>query len=146
VGRPFWREVASVVFGFCCASSAQPLSGLSPEGTHEHILLSLFWRLPQPGGSGSCIYFPQDEGSPVMAPGIRLTPLLKPTNWICNSGVDKIPPIWHTECEKQIQGRLTSSGVKRSIKIYVSFCRTAGGQWHRTSRGIHISLRKREWE
>jgi hypothetical protein len=34
-------------------------------GTHEHILLSLFLRLPQPGGPGSCIYLPQELGSPV---------------------------------------------------------------------------------
>jgi hypothetical protein len=28
--------------------------------------LSLFLRLPQPGGQGSCIYFPQEQGSPVI--------------------------------------------------------------------------------
>jgi hypothetical protein len=38
--------------------------------THEHILLSLFLRLPQPGGPGSCIYFFQEQGSPVMPPAI----------------------------------------------------------------------------
>jgi hypothetical protein len=27
-------------------------------GIYEHILLSVFLRLPQPGGPGSCIYFP----------------------------------------------------------------------------------------
>jgi hypothetical protein len=30
-------------------------------GTHKHILLSLFLGFPQPGGPGSCIYFPQDQ-------------------------------------------------------------------------------------
>jgi hypothetical protein len=40
--------------------------------TQEHILLSLFLRLPQPGGPGSCIYFPQEQGSPVIPPGIGL--------------------------------------------------------------------------
>jgi hypothetical protein len=39
-------------------------------GTHEHILLSLLLRLPQLGGLGSCIYFPQEQGSPVISPGI----------------------------------------------------------------------------
>jgi hypothetical protein len=29
-------------------------------GTHEYILLSLFLRLPQPGGPRSCTYFPQE--------------------------------------------------------------------------------------
>jgi hypothetical protein len=32
-------------------------------GAHEFILLSLFLRLPQPGGPGSCIYFPQEQGN-----------------------------------------------------------------------------------
>jgi hypothetical protein len=40
-------------------------------GTREHILLSLFFRLPQPGGPGSCIHFPQEEGSPVIPPVLR---------------------------------------------------------------------------
>jgi hypothetical protein len=35
-------------------------------GSHEHSLLSLFFRLPQPGGPGSCIYFPQEQGIPVI--------------------------------------------------------------------------------
>jgi hypothetical protein len=39
-------------------------------GTHEHILLSLLFRLPQPGGPGSCIYFPGEQGSPVIPLGI----------------------------------------------------------------------------
>jgi hypothetical protein len=34
-------------------------------GTHEHILLSLFLKLAQPGDPGSCIYFPQEQASPV---------------------------------------------------------------------------------
>jgi hypothetical protein len=32
-------------------------------GAHEHILFSLFLSLRQPEGPGSCIYFPQEEGS-----------------------------------------------------------------------------------
>jgi hypothetical protein len=42
-------------------------------GTHEHILLSLFLRLPQPGGPGPCIYIPQEQGGPVIPPGIWFT-------------------------------------------------------------------------
>jgi hypothetical protein len=44
-----------------------------PHRTREHILLSLFLRLPQPGGPGSCIYFPQEQGSPV----------IPPDTWVC---------------------------------------------------------------
>jgi hypothetical protein len=39
-------------------------------GTHGNILLSLFFRLSQPGGPGPCIYFPQEQGSPVIPPAI----------------------------------------------------------------------------
>jgi hypothetical protein len=35
-------------------------------GIHEHILLSVFLRLPQPGRPSSYIYFPQQQGSPVI--------------------------------------------------------------------------------
>jgi hypothetical protein len=38
-------------------------------GTHEDIVLSLILRLPQPVGLGSRIYFPQEQGSPVIPPG-----------------------------------------------------------------------------
>jgi hypothetical protein len=40
--------------------------------THEHSLLSLFFRLPQPGGPGAYIYFPQEQGSPILASSIGL--------------------------------------------------------------------------
>jgi hypothetical protein len=32
--------------------------------------LSLFFKLPQPGGPGSCIYFPQEQGSRIIPSGI----------------------------------------------------------------------------
>jgi hypothetical protein len=38
--------------------------------THKHILLSPFLRLSQPEGPDSCIYFPQEQSSPVTPPGI----------------------------------------------------------------------------
>jgi hypothetical protein len=37
------------------------------------ILLSLFLRLPKPGGPDSWIYFPQEQGSPVIPPGIEFS-------------------------------------------------------------------------
>jgi hypothetical protein len=41
-------------------------------GTHEHILLSLFLRLPEPKGPDTCIYFPQEQDSPVISLSIEL--------------------------------------------------------------------------
>jgi hypothetical protein len=73
VGRPLWREVGSVVFSFFSfllgIASAGFLSSESHR-THVHILLILFLSLPPPGGPCSCIYFLQEQGSPVIPPGI----------------------------------------------------------------------------
>jgi hypothetical protein len=73
-GAPLWREVGSLVFSFCRASSARPFSDLRPTG-----LMSIFYCLnfsdpppPQPGGPGSGIYFPQKQGGPVIPPDIGL--------------------------------------------------------------------------
>jgi hypothetical protein len=38
-------------------------------GTEDHILLSQFLRLPQPGGPGPRTYTPQEQGGPVITPG-----------------------------------------------------------------------------
>jgi hypothetical protein len=70
VGHPLWREVGSVVFNFSRGIASAAFLRSESHGTHEHILLYLFFRLPQPGGPGSCIYFPQEQGSPVILPGI----------------------------------------------------------------------------
>jgi hypothetical protein len=45
-------------------ASAVPL-GSESRGTQDHILLSQFLRLPQPGGPGPRIYIPQKQGGPV---------------------------------------------------------------------------------
>jgi hypothetical protein len=37
--------------------------------TQDHILLSQFLRLPQPGGPGPCVYIPQEQGGPDTPPG-----------------------------------------------------------------------------
>jgi hypothetical protein len=57
------------------ANAAFPRS--DPHGTLELSSLSLFLRLPQPGGPGSCIYSPQEQGSPVIPPGIWLVGINK---------------------------------------------------------------------
>jgi hypothetical protein len=61
VGRPLWREVGSVI---CSAITHR----LESRRTHNQILLSHL-RLPQPGGPGSRIYIPQEQGGPVIPPG-----------------------------------------------------------------------------
>jgi hypothetical protein len=38
--------------------------GSESDEIHDHILLSLLLRLPQPGRKVSCIYFPQKQDSP----------------------------------------------------------------------------------
>jgi hypothetical protein len=48
----------------CCWSSPAQF-----RGTQDHILLSQFLRLSEPGGPGSHIYIPQEQGVPVIPLG-----------------------------------------------------------------------------
>jgi hypothetical protein len=61
VGRPLWREDGSAI----CSVITQWSESLR---TRNHTLLCHL-RLPQPGGPGSRIYIPQEQGSPVIPPG-----------------------------------------------------------------------------
>jgi hypothetical protein len=47
----------------------QSFSGPSPEGTHDHILLSQVRDFPKTGGRGPRIYISQEQGDLVIAPG-----------------------------------------------------------------------------
>jgi hypothetical protein len=55
---------------------------------------------------------------------------------------------WHLERTKLVQGVLTSGSLNRIFQICGKFGGSAGGQmggqWHRTSRRIHIFLQKGE--
>jgi hypothetical protein len=48
-------------------ASAVPL-GSESRGTQDHILLSQFFRLSQPGGPGPHTYIPQEQGGPDIPP------------------------------------------------------------------------------
>jgi hypothetical protein len=61
VGRPLWRENGSPIWSVITQWSGSLR-------TRNHILLSPL-RLPQPGGPGPRIYFPQEQGGPVIPPG-----------------------------------------------------------------------------
>jgi hypothetical protein len=61
VGRPLWREDGSAT----CSVITQ---WSESHRTCNHTLLSHL-RLPQPGGPGSRIYIPQEQGGPVIPPG-----------------------------------------------------------------------------
>jgi hypothetical protein len=60
--------VCSFQFLLDITSTAFPRS--ESHGTYEHVLLSQFLRLPQPGGLSSCTYLPLEQGSPVTPPDI----------------------------------------------------------------------------
>jgi hypothetical protein len=53
------------------------LLGSDTRGTQDHILLSQFLRLPQPGGPGPRIYIPPETGWPRYTPG-HWVPFLSP--------------------------------------------------------------------
>jgi hypothetical protein len=61
IGRPLWREDGSAI----CRAITQWSESLR---TRNQTLLSHL-RLPQPGGPGSRIYIPQEQGGPVIPPG-----------------------------------------------------------------------------
>jgi hypothetical protein len=71
-----WSSAPSLRRGRVCNLLVQFLLGLAravtlgykSRRTYDYILLSHL-RLPQPGGPGSRIYIPQEEGGPVIAPG-----------------------------------------------------------------------------
>jgi hypothetical protein len=46
-------------------------------GTHEHSLLSMFSEAPPTWRTGFLYIFSQEQGSPVIPPGIGLTPVLE---------------------------------------------------------------------
>jgi hypothetical protein len=52
-------------FQFLLGIASAICLGSESHGTHDHILFSIF-ETPQPGGPGSCIYFSQEKGCPVM--------------------------------------------------------------------------------
>jgi hypothetical protein len=58
-------RVCSLLYNCFWALPEQSLLGRSPAELTA-IFYCLIWRLPQPGGSGSRIYIPQEQGGPVI--------------------------------------------------------------------------------
>jgi hypothetical protein len=56
------RRVCSFQFLLGIASA----DFLTSESHATFMVLCLFFTLPHPGGPGSCIYFPQEQGSPII--------------------------------------------------------------------------------
>jgi hypothetical protein len=56
---------------FLLVLSSAVLLGSESRGTQDHILLSQFLRLPQPGGPGLRIYISREQGGPDIPPGTR---------------------------------------------------------------------------
>jgi hypothetical protein len=73
VSRPLWREDGSAI----CSVITQ---WSESRRTRSHTLLS-YLRLPQPGGPGSRIYIPQEQGGPVIPPGTGFSGYY-PSSWL----------------------------------------------------------------
>jgi hypothetical protein len=71
-GAPSLTRSRVCTFQFLLDIASAAFLRSESHGTHEHISLSLFLRLLQARGPGSCIYFPQEQGSPVIPPAIGL--------------------------------------------------------------------------
>jgi hypothetical protein len=63
-------EKLGLYFSLLPGIASAAFFGSESHGTHEHSLLSLFLIFPQPGGPGSSIYFPQEQGSLIILSGI----------------------------------------------------------------------------
>jgi hypothetical protein len=90
MGRPLWREDGSVVYNCCCLRQRSHSQVRVPRGSWPHFTVSDL-RLPQPKGPGSCIYIPQEQGGPVIPPGIGLnnhTPAIE-LRVLINLGADR---------------------------------------------------------
>jgi hypothetical protein len=74
VGRPLWREVGSVVLSFCWVTSAVFLRSES-HGTHDHILLPQFLRLPNLEGQVPVFISPRNSGSQSYSPALDISSL-----------------------------------------------------------------------
>jgi hypothetical protein len=76
MGRPLWREEW---YAICSVITQWSES----RRTRNHILLSHL-RLLQPGGPGSHIYIPREQGGPVISPGtgFRVTSLLTVSQYV----------------------------------------------------------------
>jgi hypothetical protein len=61
-------RVCNLQYNCFWALTEQSLLGRSPAELNDHMLLSHL-RLPKPGGPGSRIYSPQEQGGPVIPPG-----------------------------------------------------------------------------
>jgi hypothetical protein len=65
-GAPSLTRSRVCTFQFLPVIASAAFLRSESHGTLERSLLSLFFRLPQPGGPGSCIYFPQEQSSPII--------------------------------------------------------------------------------
>jgi hypothetical protein len=69
-GAPFLTRGWVCSFQLLLGLVSAVFLGSESSRTHEHILVSQFLGLSQPRRPGSCIYFPQEQGSLVIPPGI----------------------------------------------------------------------------
>jgi hypothetical protein len=71
MGSPLWREVRSVLFSFCRASSAQPFSDLSPTGLRSIFFCLSFLDSLNLEDQVPLFTRPKVRGSPVWLAGIE---------------------------------------------------------------------------
>jgi hypothetical protein len=91
-------------------------------GTQDHILLSQFLRLPQPGVPDSRIYVPQEQGGPDIPPGTGF-PFLRLLRLAGLRWRYSIPPPHGAECRRNVlwwyNGFVGLQSADLEIVIYV---------------------------
>jgi hypothetical protein len=117
MGHRLWWEDGSVVYNCCLGLSSTLILGSKSHRTHDHILLSQIWG-SQPGRSGPCIYFPQEQGNQVIHPGIGLSN----SNWSWGYVITDSRSASLSCCQAPMWGPLTDFYYCRTVVCMLMWC------------------------
>jgi hypothetical protein len=101
-GAPYLTRSQVCTFQFLPGIASAAFLRSESYGTHKHSLLSQFLRLAQPGRPGSCFYFRQEQGSPVIPPWhlvfkavLSRSSLYSPKRTAQRTPLLTVPPLLH---------------------------------------------------
>jgi hypothetical protein len=89
-------------------------------------------RLPQPGGSGPCIYVPQERGGPVIPPGTGFPfrpDWIKIQSYFTTGSLPPISSSWHQAPWDPRPGATSEMFQKHSIRIFKVKMLKSRSQW-----------------
>jgi hypothetical protein len=112
-GTPSLTRSGVSIFQFLQGIANAAFLRSESHGTREHSLLSLFLRLTQPGGPGSCIYFHQKQGSPIISSDICVLYLIFTSIAFISLGTNRVE-ISFSGRQNQSQSHITTDNQSAS--------------------------------